>query len=455
MRLAFLTIVAASSAWSFSTGPPPMRSGVPTDTAPGGINACFACHRNAAGNQAPSTDPRGYVRVSTSPYRPGVRQIVRVILNHPEGARWGFQLTARLASDSTKPAGSFTATGEVRVICSDNVSGVGNPGNGKPAAGCGDLTEFATHNSTSTFANTSGPRVWDIEWTPPAQDAGEVIFYAAGNAANAGNTNAGDNVYLTTKIVGNSAGCSTLTARPTVRGVGNAASGSTDVAMNSLISIFGGGLYTATARNLQAGDLQGESRDLRFPTQLNCVAVDIGGERVPLTFASAGQINAQVPTGAAGRVPLTVIVNPGANELRSDPMMINVAPTAPAFFTIGSNAVAAVSTADGAVITGPRGARPGEIVAIFATGLGASNPVWQAGEIPGGLAPVANTTVRVGSNILPNSDVQYAGLAPGAISGLYQINVRIPMGTAAGVTPIRVSVGNAISPEGTTINVGQ
>lgn len=458
MRLVFLTIVAASAAWSFSAGPPPMRSGVPTDMAPGGINACFACHRNADGNQAASVDRRGYVRVSATPYRPGIRQIIKVSVAHPEAIRWGFQVTARLASDSTKQAGSFTATSEIRVICADNVSGNGNPGNGKPAAGCGDLTEFATHNATSTFPNTASGHTWDIEWTPPATDVGEVTFYAVGNGANGGNTNAGDNIYLGTKVVGNANGCAALTAKPVIRGVGNGASFSTDIAMNSLISVFGTGLYTAMPRLLQSGDLQGDGADLRFPTQLNCVAVDIGGERVPLTFASAGQINAQVPTGANGRVPVTVIVNPGANELKSDAMMINVAPAAPAFFTLGTTAVAAVTT-DGLIVgamgPGRRPARPGEVVALFATGLGASNPVWQAGEIPGGPAPVANVTVRLGTSVLPMSDILYAGLAPGAVSGLYQVNVRIPMGTAAGVTPIRVSVGSVISPDGTTIMIGQ
>jgi uncharacterized protein (TIGR03437 family) len=455
MRLVFLTIVAASAAWSFSAGPGPFRAGVPGDPAPGGIPSCFACHRNSAGAQAPSTDPRGFVRVLASPYRPGVRQMVRVTLNHPEASRWGFQLTARRASDSTMQAGTFTPTAAIRVICSDNVSGVGNPGQGKPEAGCGALTEFATHNATSNFPGTPGPRTWEVEWTPPATDVGEVVFYVDGNAANGGNTNAGDNIYLGTKIVGNAAGCAELTARPMIRAVGNGATFGPELAMNSLISIVGTGLYGATARNLQSGDLQGDGRDLRFPTQLNCVAVDIGGERVPLTFASAGQINAQMPTGAAGRVPVTVIVNPGASELRSEPMMVTVNPTAPGLFTFNGTAVAAASTMDGALITGSRNARPGELIALFATGLGASNPVWQAGEIPGAVAPVAGITVRLGANILPMADIQYAGLAPGAISGLYQINVRIPAGTAAGTTPVRITVGGVTSPEGTTISVGQ
>lgn len=461
MRLVVLTIAAASAAWSFSTGPPPMRAGVPTDMAPGGINACFACHRNAAAAQLPSTDPRGYVRVVAAPYQPGVKQMVRVTVAHPEGQRWGFQLTARRAGDSTVQAGVFTATTAIRVICSDNVSGGGNPGAGKPDAGCGALTEYATHNATSTFAGTAGPRTWEVEWTPPATDVGEVTFYAAGNAANAGNTNAGDNVYITTALVPSANGCATLSAKPVIRGVGNAASFGPELAMNALFSIVGTGLYEAAApRLLQAGDLvidDGGAR--RFPTRLNCVAVEVGTERVPVFFAGAGQINAQIPTGAAGRLPVTVILNPGSmREQKSDPMMVTVNPTAPAFFLFDATTVAAVAQ-DGMRIGTPgvasRPARPGEVISFYANGLGASNPVWQAGEIPSAGAPVSGVTVRLGTNILPLSDIQYAGLAPGAISGLYQINVRIPMGTAAGATPVRVSVGGVTSPEGTMVMIGQ
>ena len=451
MRLAFLTIAAASAAWSFSTGPPAMRAGVPTDASG---NSCFACHRNAAAAQAPSTDPRGYVRVVAAPYRPGVKQTVRITVFHPEAARWGFQLTARRLSDSAVQAGSFDATTAIRVVCSDNVAAFGNGGAGKPDVGCGGLTEFATHNATSTGAST-----FSVEWTPPATDVGEVTLFAAGNAANASNSNAGDNIYLTSAIVPNANGCASLSAKPVIRGVGNAASFGPELSMNALISIVGTGLYETTPRLLQGGDLVAGDVT-RFPTQLNCVAVEIGGERVPVFFAGPTQINAQVPTGAAGRVPVTVILNPGSTrEQKSDPMMVTVNPTAPAFFTFDGTAVAAVAATDGLRIGPPgvasRPAKPGEVVSFYANGLGASNPVWQAGEIPTAGAMVSGVTVRLGTNILPLSDIQYAGLAPGAISGLYQVNVRIPMGTAAGATPVRLSVGGVTSPEGTMVMIGQ
>lgn len=450
MRLVLLTIAAASAAWSFTGTPPALRTGNPADA--NGTN-CSACHRNAAGAQAPSTDPRGYVRVTAAAYRPGVKQMVRVTTFHPEGSKWGFQITARLASDATMQAGTFTAASDIRVVCANNMA--------KTDAGCAAMTEFATHNATSVFAGTSGGHTWNVEWTPPATDIGEVTFYAAGNAANNSSSNAGDQIYIGTATVSNANGCSTLSAKPVIRGVGNAASFGPELAMNALFSIVGTGLYEAAApRLLQAGDLTiDDSGTRRFPTQLNCVAVEVGTERVPVFFAGAGQINAQIPTGAAGRVPVTVILNPGSTrEQKSDPMMVTVNPTAPAFFLFDATTVAAVAQ-DGMRI-GPMGvasrpARPGEVISFYANGLGASNPVWQAGEIPSGAAPVNGVTVRLGTNILPLSDIQYAGLAPGAISGLYQINVRIPMGTAAGATPVRVSVGGVTSPEGTMIMIGQ
>jgi len=458
LRLVFLATVAVSAAWSFSTGPPALRSGVPSDA--NGLN-CSACHRNAAAAQLPSTDPRGWVQVTAAPYQPGVKQTVRVTLFHPEGQRWGFQLTARRLSDSTRQAGTFEPNAAIRVICADAVVGFGNPGNGKPAAGCGDLTEFASHNATSTFAGSNGPRTWEVEWTPPTTDAGEIVLYVAGNAANAGNTNAGDNVYLSQAIVPSARGCEGITAKPTIRGIGNAASFTPDLAFNSLFTIVGTGLYEATGRRtLQAGDLGRENGIPRFPTRLNCVAVEAAGERVPVFYADNGQINAQMPTGASGRVPVTVILNPGAaTEQKSDPMMVTVAGAAPALFTFTGAEVAAAAQ-DGTLIAGPavrnaRGARPGELISLFATGLGASNPVWQAGEIPNAAAPVAGVTVRLGTTQLSAADIQYAGLAPGAISGLYQVNIRIPMGTAVGATPIRVTAGGATSPEGTTILIGQ
>jgi uncharacterized protein (TIGR03437 family) len=58
-------------------------------------------------------------------------------------------------------------------------------------------------------------------------------------------------------------------------------------------------------------------------------------------------------------------------------------------------------------------------------------------------------TVRIGGVPLPESDVQYAGISPGSISGLYQFNVVIPASTPNGDIPVTISIGSIQTPSAT------
>jgi uncharacterized protein (TIGR03437 family) len=150
---------------------------------------------------------------------------------------------------------------------------------------------------------------------------------------------------------------------------------------------------------------------------------------------------------------LTVIINPGKpNELRSDVGTLTaLQPFAPAFFVFGTSTsiaaeVAGTSTiiANPAVVPGARPAHPGEIVSLFGTGFGATNPSVPAGQLDSGIANLTNSiTVMIGSVTLSSSDVLYAGLSPGSISGLYQINVRIPASTPSGDIPVTITINGA------------
>jgi uncharacterized protein (TIGR03437 family) len=177
---------------------------------------------------------------------------------------------------------------------------------------------------------------------------------------------------------------------------------------------------------------------------------------------SHDQINAQVPTVAAtGSVPIRVILNPGRpNELVSDMGSMTLQNYAPALFTFNGTSVAAVHNSTGtlvgtpAVVQGGQPAKPGDILQLYATGLGATQPVWQAGEMPDRTSPVTGPlTVMIGGTTLSAADVMYVGVVPGAISGLYQLNVRMPMGLTQGNVPVRLSLGGVQSAAGTTIPV--
>jgi uncharacterized protein (TIGR03437 family) len=51
------------------------------------------------------------------------------------------------------------------------------------------------------------------------------------------------------------------------------------------------------------------------------------------------------------------------------------------------------------------------------------------------------------------AEVQYAGGAPGAVAGLFQVNVRVPLDAAAGDVPIVIQVGTASTQPGMTVSV--
>jgi uncharacterized protein (TIGR03437 family) len=232
--------------------------------------------------------------------------------------------------------------------------------------------------------------------------------------------------------------------------------------MNTLISIYGVDFATSgTRRSAGAADL----RD-GYPKEMACVAVEVGGQgaefRVPLIYVSHDQINAQVPTRAVtGDVPMRVVLNPGRpNQIVSDVGNIRLVNYSPALFTFDGKSVAAVHNSDGvvvampAVVAGGRPAKPGDILQLYATGIGLTDPVWQAGELPTRTTPLSNpVTVMVGGTALSASDVLYAGVVPGMISGLYQINVRVPASATDGNIPLTLSVGGVNSAAGTTLPV--
>ena len=442
-----LTIVLISALpmalWGFSTGPPLKRTGAAVD---GGVN-CAACHRTFA---PANSDPAGSLRITADNYTPGVKQTIRVSVSHPGASRWGFQLTARTVSDEAKTAGTFAANDVVKIMCDDGTS-LG------AAAPCqATQLQFAEHISAPR-TNAGDGYTFSIDWTPPATAVGDIIFYAAGNAADGGGSPANDRIYTTARRISPPCG---LTAKPAVKGMLNAASFQAAWNVGSMVSVFGsnfgaaGATRTANAADFVAG---------KFPQSLSCVAVSINGQNAPVTYVQPDQINIQAPAlSTIGTASVVVIANPGAsNEIRSDAFTVSGQQAyAPAFFTFNGKSVAA-TTADGtgyvaasSVVPGGVPAKPGDIVVIYASGLGATSPAFSPGDVPNAAAQVAATVnVTVGGITVPPADILYAGVSPHSICGLYQLNVRLPALVADGDAAVTLAVAGAQSPAGTTIPI--
>lgn len=186
-----------------STGPDPRYTGAPGDDPA----ACSACHSGAAPNSGPGSV--NIVLPGGNRYTPGVTRHIVVQVSDPAQKRWGFQLSARLASDPANgQAGDLNPTdGNTQVLC-DN----GSP---KP---CPDATtvQFIEHTVDGTRLGTSNGVAFEFDWTPPATAAGDVLLYAAGNAANGNNQNTGDRIY-TTSVRLSAVGGSVQTSGPQTR----------------------------------------------------------------------------------------------------------------------------------------------------------------------------------------------------------------------------------------------
>ena len=114
----------------------------------------------------------------------------------------------------------------------------------------------------------------------------------------------------------------------------------------------------------------------RCRTSLGGVSVRIGGADVPLYYAGAGQINAQMPVSARPGDHASIVVNAGGRI--TAPQSYLIAPAQPGVFKSGE--FAAVLDSQYRVINASNPARIGDTLQIFSTGLGLTDPQASTGE---------------------------------------------------------------------------
>jgi uncharacterized protein (TIGR03437 family) len=213
-------------------------------------------------------------------------------------------------------------------------------------------------------------------------------------------------------------------------------SSGTPHAPGELISIYGLNLASATAQ-VQA---------LPLPTELGGARVLLGGEPIPLLYASSGQINAMIPFDAPIGVPLSLEVWRG--EVPASPVPLYVAPAVPGVFTQNQSGQGQgiIVDANYQLRNAANPARAGGALIIFLTGLGTTSPPIASGAAAPG-PPFSTTDLAVSVSVGGvNAPVAFAGLAPG-FAGLYQVNAVMPAGvTAADDAPVIVKAGDYAGP---------
>jgi uncharacterized protein (TIGR03437 family) len=218
-------------------------------------------------------------------------------------------------------------------------------------------------------------------------------------------------------------------------------------AAGAWMTIFGTNLSPVTD-NWTASIVNGE-----LPTSLDGVTVTVGGQPAYIEYISPTQVNAVAPNAGAGTVPVTVSAPNGT----STTTMAVARAVQPAFFQWGAYAVATRQDYSDAVKNGvfPETtvpAAPGDVIILWGTGFGPTNPVAPVGaETPVGTTYFAAGEVGVTLGNTPVT-VYGAALTPGC-AALYQVAIQIPESMGDGDYPIVATVAGAQSPAGVLITV--
>jgi uncharacterized protein (TIGR03437 family) len=254
--------------------------------------------------------------------------------------------------------------------------------------------------------------------------------------------------------------CYNIQAPPNVTGVVDAASYKTNLVPGGYAAIYGTGLSNYTDNNGVVESLN------TIPTAIASDPVVAGGAVLPLqidyvtvsfdvpsagisvaahpTYVSPGQVNIQVPWELAGQTSAQMKVTLDG-DLIGNVVTVPIAPAAPAFFEYNVNTIAA-QNASYQLITAANPAQRGQVVLLYANGLGpVANPPASGSPAGATSTTLALPVVSIGGQ---NAPVLYSGLAPYS-AGEYQLNVTVPTNITPGVVNVTVTASGITSPVGT------
>ncbi len=325
-------------------------------------------------------------------YSPGDENLaIYAELNQPEGLAVDGSGNVYFSDTGNEVIREVTAAGVISTIAGNQ--GIGNAGDGGPAGAASLDTPIAialTSTGLIYIANSSnGYQDSEIRLLTPSTGALPVI-----------NNNGVVSVDSTFPII----------------------------SPNSWITIYGTNLASTTAT--------WNGTTYPIPTKLGGVAVTIDSLPANLWYVSPTQINAQVPNDPVnvGTVVPISVSTAGGTATAS----ISLGVVAPSFNLFSSKYPAAVvftsgpgNSGQGFDYIGPSGAfsfpsrpvMPGEVVVLYGTGFGPTNPVVPAGQAYSGSGAPLGTLPNINIGSATGVTINFGGVvAP----GLYQFNVVVP-----------------------------
>jgi uncharacterized protein (TIGR03437 family) len=312
-------------------------------------------------------------------------------------------------------------------------------------------TAAATPPAQSVTVSNAGGGT--LDWTAassaawlsvsPASGSGNAVLSVAAspNGLTAGNYSATISITASGAINSPQSIAVTFTVTvplPVITGVVNGASFQAGFESGSWVTIQGSNLSnTNPGRTWTANEIVNGS----LPESLDGTSVTIDGKPAFVYYISPTQLNVQAPTDSAtGPVPV-VVTN---NGQQSAAFTAQPEPCSPAFFMYNGYVIASHYPDYALIGSASAPAAPGDILILWGTGFGPTNPTIPAGVVVTG-APAATTTpaITIGGVAVPV--IGTAMLTAGS-AGLYQVAIQLPASMPTGGVSIQASVGGVTSP---------
>ncbi|MCX6598910.1 MAG: hypothetical protein NTV70_21365 [Acidobacteria bacterium] len=228
----------------------------------------------------------------------------------------------------------------------------------------------------------------------------------------------------------------------------NAASNApTPLSPGTIATLYGTNL-AYTTRQQTADDITANTLPATLPG--TGVRVFISNQPAHVYYVSPTQINLVIPVNLPpGQGVLDLLLD----GRRGPTIPVVLMAEAPEFF-LGDGRFIAATNAANQPLTPDRVAQPGDVVVLYATGLGRTTPSLLPGQLASqatSIARLPELRLQIEGRLVEAESILYAGLSPG-FAGLYQINVRLPLDTPAN-PEIRLGFENITSQPGTRLRV--
>ena len=224
-------------------------------------------------------------------------------------------------------------------------------------------------------------------------------------------------------------------------GVLNGATNQAGIVAGSWVSIYGDGFSSVTTNWNNASFANG------LPTSLGNAQVAFNGQPAAVYYVSPTQLNVQAPSNISGNVSVQVTNNGITGAITA-----NAVQSAPGLFaytldykTYYPSAVFPDGTivGDPSVVPGVRKANVGDVIELYATGLGPS---------PGGVLIASPVTFTAGVTVMIGSTQVIASFAGLVAPGEFQINFTVP-NLPPGSYPLIIQTGGVSSQAGVILPI--